>query len=185
MSIKDLIAKVTGLEARATEAFKAELISLKAEITGTIEQLKADLATAVASVASLGAEKSTLEAQVSELTGKLSENNKEILGFNDQLTDACLNGKLLDLKLSADATPEQVRTAALAVPVATKFKAYQGALNAAYVQANLPNTTLPAAPVTSPAQKPGAANSMKREAFFNMTPQARLDFIKTGGMVVD
>lgn len=184
MNLKDLIAKVTGLEARATESFKAELAQLKADVTGTIEQLKADLATAATTIASLGNEKAALEATISELTSKLSDQNKEFLGFNELLSDACLNGGLLDLKLAADATPEQKRTAALAVPVADKFKAYQGALNAAFAKANLPNSTLPAAPVTSP-NAGRTDGSMKREAYFKMTPQAQLEFIKAGGKIVD
>ncbi len=185
MNLKDLIAKVTGLEARATEAFKAELTQLKADVTGTIDQLKADLATATASIASLGNDKVSLEATIAELTGKLSASNKEFLGFNDLLSQACLNGNLLDLKLAEDATSEQRTAAALAVPVADKFKLYQGALNAAFAKANLPNSTLPAQPVSSPAAAAGHANGMKREAYFKMTPQAQLEFVKSGGRLVD
>ena len=76
MSIKDLIAKVTGMEQRAEAAFKAELETLKAQITGTVTQLQADLATATASIASLTTEKTDLAAQVQEMTGKLSDANK-------------------------------------------------------------------------------------------------------------
>ena len=76
MSIKDLIAKVTGMEQRAEAAFKAELETLKAQITGAVTQLQADLATATASIASLTTEKTDLAAQVQEMTGKLSDANK-------------------------------------------------------------------------------------------------------------
>ena len=177
MNLKDLIAKVTGLEARATEAFKAELAQLKADVTGTIEQLKAELATATASLTSLGAEKAGLEATISELNAKASDHNKEFLGFNDFLTEACLNGKLLDLKLAADATPEQIKAAALAVPVADKFKAYQGALNAAFAKAGLPNKTLPTPPAGAALPSAAAgAKKIKLTDFRSLNPKQQSDF---------
>ena len=184
MKISELVAKITGLEARATEAFKAELAELKATVTGTMEQLRADLATAQASIASLGNDKAGLEASVSELTAKLSEANKESLAFNDALTDACLNGKLLDLHLAADATPEQARAAALALPITEKFKAYQGALNAAFAKASLPNTTLPAAPVTAPATG-RQVNTIKRAEYFKLSPREQLAAVKSGVIITD
>ena len=133
------VEKLLGL---ANVEFKAELESLKATVTGTLTQLQADLATAQASIASLGNEKAAFEATISELTAKLSASNNEFLGFNDLLTAACLNGKLLDLKLKDGATEDEIKSAALAIPVADKCKLYQGALNAAFAKANLPNSTL-------------------------------------------
>ena len=179
-----MAAAVEKLLGRADVEFKAELESLKATVTGTLTQLQADLATAQASIASLGNEKAAFEATISELTGKLSASNNEFLGFNDLLTAACLNGKLLDLKLKDGATEDEIKSAALAIPVADKFKLYQGALNAAFAKANLPNSTLPAAPVTPPAASNGATG-MKREAYFKMTPQAQLEFVKGGGRLTD
>jgi|GEM_PF-2878976 len=171
MNLKDLIAKVTGLEARATEAFKTELADLKTQVTGALQQLQADLATATTTIATLGTEKAGLESSVAELTSKLSDSNKEFLGYNELLTQACLTGQLLDLKLAADATPEQIHAAALAVPMADKFKAYQGALNAAFGKAGLPQTKLPT-PASAPISGAGTfkGGKLKLSDFRTLKP---------------
>lgn len=183
MNLKDLIAKVTSLAAKVDASLRDEVNALKAQVDGALTDAMGNVSDLTAKVASLEAAKAELEGQNATLTANLSEKNKELLGFNDLLADACLQGGLLDLKLAADATPEQTRAAALAVPMADKFKAYQGALNTAFAKANLPNSTLPKAPEAPVGQS--SAHAMKREAYFKLSPSAQLEFVKNGGKITD
>lgn len=183
-NLKTLAASVEKLLGKADAEFKAELNDIKSTVTTALTQSQAEVSELTTKLASMVTEKASLETTVGELTSKLSASNKEFLGFNDTLTEACLNGKLLDLNLKEGATADEAKAAALALPVADKFKLYQGALNAAFAKANVPNATMPAAPVTSTASS-GGAGSMKREAYFKMLPQAQLEFIKNGGRITD
>lgn len=177
LNLKSMAAAVEKLLNKADAEFKEQLESLKATVNGTLTQLQADLATAQASIASLSTAKEELETQLQALTANLSDKNKELLAVNDWLTDACLNGKLLDLKLADDATAEQKREAALKIPLADKQKAYQGALNSAFAKAGLPVSTLPTPPAGAAlAQAHAGAKRMKMEAFRALSPKEQSDF---------
>jgi hypothetical protein len=185
MNLKDIVAKVKDLATRADAQFRAEVDAIKAQVDGALTDALATVKDLTAKLEGAAITKADLETQIATLTAAASERNKEWLGFNDILTDACLNGKLLDLKLKDGATAEETRAAALGLPMADKFKAYQGALNAAFAKANLPNSTLPAAPATPPAQPAGAAGTMKREAFLKLQPREQLDAALKGVKLVD
>lgn len=189
MTLKDLIAKVTTLSAKVDATLREEVNTLKAQVEGALTDALAQVKDLTAKLSGLEAEKGELNTQISTLTNNLSDKNKELLAFNDALTDACLNGKLLDLKTAADAKPDDIRAAALAVPMTEKFKAYQGALNAAFAKAGLPNSTLPTPPAGAalPSAQAGA-RKMKMSDFRNLNPKDQSDFcaaVRKGQAVLD
>ena len=190
MSLKDIIAKVTALAAKVDASLREEVNAIKAQVDGALTDALAQVKDLTEKVEGLETSKTELEGQISTLTNNLSEKNKELMAFNDWLTDACLNGKLLDLKgsdgkpLAADASPEDVRKAALSVPLAEKQKAYAGALNAAFAKAGLPNATLPKAP-EAPIGSAEQQGTMKRAEFAKLTPAAQLNFVNKGGKLTD
>ena len=73
MTFKDLIAKITGLEARAESAFKAELTELKGLVTGQMTHLQEDLTSAQASITDLTGRLATATADLSAANGSLAE----------------------------------------------------------------------------------------------------------------
>jgi len=94
MKISDIVAKLTGLEARATEQFKAELAELQSTVKSTLAGLEADLATANASIESLGKEKA-------ELAGKVESLSTAAAGADTKLNEAIA---ALKIESKSDAT---------------------------------------------------------------------------------
>ncbi len=191
MKLTDLIAKITGLEARAEAQFKVELADLTKTVNGALTQAQADLTTAQASISSLTKERDTLLAGKTDFEAKITNLNAAQLAFNTELSKACLNADLFKLNdedgkpLPPEAPPETKEKAILALPMADKFKAYQGSLNAAFAKANLPNSTLPKAPVMEPGAAAQNKGGMKRDAFFKMSTKDQLAFVKGGGKIID
>lgn len=175
MTLSQIGATLATLLARTDGALKAEVESIKATVDGAFTEANAKLSAALT-------ENSQLKASVTELTAKNATLGTELTAalstasdFNTKLTDACLAGNLLDTK---------ERDAALALPIADKFATYQGALNSAFAKANLPISGLPAAP-SAPSAGARSDGTMKRAAYFAMTPQAQVAFIKNGGQITD
>ena len=190
-SLTELVAKITGLEARAEAQFKAELETLKSTVTGALTQAQADLTTALASLATMTTERNTLLAGKTDFEAKITNLTTDQAGINKFFSEACLNGSLIELKgedgkpLAADATAELKMAAMLAVPLAQKQTAYAGALNAAFAKANLPNSTLPKAPAKEAGATTAQDNSMKRADFFKLSPKAQTEFCKNGGKITE
>lgn len=74
LNLKDIIAKIAGLEARAEAAVKAELADLKNIVTGQLTTLQNELATA--------------QASLKELTGKLATAGTDLSAANGTLNEA-------------------------------------------------------------------------------------------------
>ena len=185
------MAKITGLEARAEAQFKAELETLKSTVTGALTKALADLETAQASFKTVGDQNTELTKSNTKIKADSDLVAASLLAVNTELSNACLNGGLIELKgedgkpLAADATAEVKMAAMLAVPLAQKQTAYAGALNAAFAKANLPNSTLPKAPAKEPGASAPQNNSMKRSEFFKLSPKAQTDFCKNGGKITE
>lgn len=77
-NLKDLVAKITGLEQRAEAAFRAELAELKNTVTTTLASVQAELATAQASVKELTGKLSTATTDLSAATGSLNTIKTEL-----------------------------------------------------------------------------------------------------------
>ena len=184
-------AAIQKLLSNADATTKAELESLTKTVNGALTQAQADLTTAQASISSLTKERDTLLAGKTDFEAKITKLDAAQLAFNTELSEACLNAELFNLKddddkpLPPEAPPETKKKAMMALPVADKFKAYQGSLNAAFAKANLPNSTLPKAPVKEPGAAAQNANGMKRDAYFKMSPKDQLAFVNGGGKITD
>ena len=168
MNLKEIIAKVTGLEQRAEAAFKAEVETLKAAVNGTIAQLQANLATA--SIASLGTAKAELETSVQELTGKLSSANKVE-------TDA-----IATLRSHLATLPGQDKTKLETATLSELLTLQQNAVNAAIAATGVKLETLPAGG-SLPGK--GHAKTMSSADFAALDFTARNEFIRNGGKLVD
>ncbi|MEN6533358.1 MAG: hypothetical protein ABFD89_06825 [Bryobacteraceae bacterium] len=77
-NLKDLVAKITGLEQRAEAAFKAELTELKNTVTTTLANVQTELATAQAAVKDLTAKLGTATTDLSAATGSLNTSKTEL-----------------------------------------------------------------------------------------------------------
>lgn len=185
MKLSDLTAAVKTLLARADGAMKAEVEALQATVQGQLATLTEQLTAAQAANASLQDELNTTSAALANREHELAAAQPllaEFTALNAALTDACLSGKLMDLP--SDTPVEAQKAALLARPATEKFKAYQGALNAAFVRANVPAAALPSAPLREPGA-PAPAGAMKRDAFLKLTPQEQLAAAKAGVRLTD
>lgn len=130
-SLSELMAKITGLEARAEATFKQEFVELKATVSGVLTQAQADLATAQASILSLTNERDTLLSSKTDFEAKITNLSEVNAAINTELSSVCLAANLIDtasLKgadgkpVAADAAADVIQTAALALPVGDKMK---------------------------------------------------------------
>jgi len=142
MKISDLIAKVTGLEARADAAFKADLETLRTTVNGEITRLTTELATANASVTSLTTAKTTLEAQVQTLNGQLSTANKLELDLT-----SLLRGHMAKVD-AATFGPNGLKATATLLELAN---AEINATNSALAKTGVDISKMPAAPASTAA----------------------------------
>ena len=76
MSLKEIIAKLAGLEQRVEGALKQEVASIQATVNGMLASAQAKVEELTKTVASLETGKADAEAKVTELTEKLSAANK-------------------------------------------------------------------------------------------------------------
>ena len=151
-SLTELMAKVTGLEARAEAAFKAELAELRGMITGSLTQAQNDLTTARASIESLGKQNTDLLAQVGDLTGKLSEANKDFLAVGDLL-------KAHLAQMDPEYKPGGAKASAALKDLVT---AEINATNTALAKVGVKVNDLPAAPAASGTQAGGATAGARK-----------------------
>lgn len=181
MKLSELTAAVKNLLARSEGAMKAEVESLAATVQGQLATVTMDLAAA-------NSEKAALTDQVATLTASLAAREQEIAAaqplvaefaaLNAALSEACLAGKLIDLPSD---TPAEAQKAALdARPATEKFKAYQGALNAALARAAVPLGQLPAAPASG---LPGQTLRATQAQFEAMSLEQRNVFFRAGGKI--
>ena len=99
MNLKDIIAKVTGLEQRAAEAFKAELTDLKNLVQGQLTEITGKLTTANETLSNLT---TALKAAV---TGAKVELKADATGAD---MVAALTGKLSTLETNLSAATTEV-----------------------------------------------------------------------------
>ena len=77
-NLKDLVAKITGLEQRAEATFRAELADLKNTVTTTLANLQTELSTAQASAKELTANLATATTNLSVANGSLTTANASL-----------------------------------------------------------------------------------------------------------
>jgi hypothetical protein len=146
-SLSELVSKVTGLEARAEAAFKAELSELKATITGTMTQLQTDLTAALSAKSALETEKATLTASVATL-------NAQIATQSGLVTEATTALRTHLAKVDSAFAPNGAKAAA---PLAELITAEINATNTALAKTGVDVHNLPAAPATTGAGATTAA----------------------------
>lgn len=133
MTLADLKNAVTSLIARADGALKLEVQQLSARVDTELTALNDQLVAVTAENTKLKEDYHTLDTELT--AARLT--NAEFKALNESLTDACLAAKVLTAEKREDA---------LLVPAAQKFASYQGALNKAFLAANVPPAAMPTAP---------------------------------------
>jgi hypothetical protein len=178
LSISELIAKVTGLEARATQEFQTELAELRGLVEGELTSARADLSTAQASIKQLGTELESAKAQG-------GDEKKRLETIVAGLDAVCLNLGVVSLKdaagqpLAADASDADKSTALAAIPDEQKFEALKTGFQTALQRiTGVPIKSIPASQVAAVS---GDAKTMTRAQFNNLTPKAQAAFFRTGG----
>jgi hypothetical protein len=166
-------------------AVKTDLTALGEKISGELTQLSSDLATAKLSVASLTKERDTLLSAKTDFEAKITNLSTENTAINTELSQACLNGKLIELKgadgkpLAAEVTDADRLTAMLAVPLVEKQKAVLQSVHKAFADLGLKNTLIPASAASAGG---GTANlevkTMTLTQFRALTPAAKSEFSK-------
>lgn len=135
MTLKDIVAKLSGLESRAEAQFKAEIDSIKSQVTGALATAQTDLATAQGEVAALKNDKE-------KLTTDLTTSQQTATASAGEVTIA--NGKLVAYLTSLKQVPKEGATLLQNVESATT------ALSATLAAQGIKIDQLPAAEANTP-----------------------------------
>lgn len=162
MTLTEIKSAVASLLARADGALKLEVQQLSARVDSEVTALNDQLVAATAEINRLTEHSTKLDSELTATRLSLSGFN----AVNEKLTAACLDAKLIAAETREDA---------LAQPAAEKFEAYQNALNAAMLKANVAPTVIPSAP-EKPIASSGEKRSMKLSEFRALKPALQSAF---------
>lgn len=174
MTLKDLQSAVTRLLARSDGELKSEVATLQATVSGTVATLTDQLAAATAEITKLNETSQQLDAELAAARLSLAS----FASLNEAVTDACMGARVLTLP---EGSPADQRAAALALPLADKFASYQGALNAAFARASLPQAAIP----VPPAPQAGASSDLWAQYAALEQPAARTAFYRAHKAAMD